>query len=235
MKKKHFVAIGLSVAMIISCITACMGQDKMVETESISEMETIENFETANVTIVEPSMTPEEFEKLFMELTVSRMESDLEAIEPLKDSNKHAWFTFYKQVIKNYADILDPPETIYDVFSDEELNLLFRVVHAEIGDEWSFEQKVNVANVIFNRVESDYFGDSLTTVLIPGQFSTISNGAYHNIPSEKTIAACEYAYEIGIGNDNELYFDSNGALAKYSKLEWVRNDGAHNYYIQKER
>lgn len=235
MKKKHFIAIGLSVAMITGCITACMGQDKKIETEPVTEMETIENLETAKVTIVEPSMTPEEFEKLFIELTVSRMESDLEAIEPLKDSNKHAWFTSYKQVINNYADILDPPETIYDAFSKEELDLLFRVVHAEIGDEWSFEQKVNVANVIFNRVESDYFGDSLITVLIPGQFSTISNGAYHNTPSEKTIAACEYAYEIGIGIDNELYFDSNGALAKYSKLEWVRNDGAHNYYIQKEK
>lgn len=239
MKKKHFVAIGLSVAMIISCITACMGQDKEVLNE-VSKNETIENLETAHVTVIEPEpekaeMTPEEFDKLFMELTISRVEKDLEAIEPLKDSNKFQWFKSYKQIVNNYSDIIDPPETLYDVFPKEELDLLFRVVHAEIGDEWTFEQKVNVASVIFNRVESDYFGDSLTTVLIPGQFSTISNGSYRNTPSEKTIAACEYAYEIENTVGDCLYFDSNGALAKYSKLEWAFNDGAHNFLRQKER
>lgn len=235
MKKKHFAAICLSVAMVTGCIASCMGQEKIVETESVPEMETIENLETAKVTVVEPSMTPEEFEKLFYESTIARMNKDLDAIEKYKESNKYQWFKSYKQIASNYSNILDPPETIYDVFSKEELDLLFRVVHAEIGDEWSFEQKVNVASVIFNRVESDYFGDSLTTVLIPSQFATISNGSYHNTPSEKTIAACEYAYEIENTVGDCLYFDSNGALAKYGKLKWEFNDGAHSFYSQKER
>lgn len=233
MKKKHLLAIGLSVAMLTGSMTACMGQDKEI-VESVSEMETIENLETAEVTVVETCITPEEFEQLFHDATVRRMNADMKAIDHLKETNKYQWFKSYKQIVVNYADILDPPETIYDVFSEEELNLLFRVVHAEIGDEWTFEQKVNVASVIFNRIESECFGDSLTTVLIPGQFSTISNGSYHNTPSEKTIAACEYAYEIGNDADDELYFDSNGALAKYSKLEKTRFDGAHNLYKHKE-
>lgn len=234
MKKKHLLAIWISVAMATGSMTACMGMDKDV-VESVSEMETIENLETAEVAIVEPSMTPEEFEQLFYDATVRRLNADMKAIDYLKESNMQQWFTSYKQVIKNYADILDPPETIYDAFSDEELDLLFRVVHAEIGDEWTFEQKVNVASVIFNRVDSEYFGDSLITVLIPGQFSTISNGAYKKKPSEKTIAACEYAYEIENTAEDCLYFDSNGALAQYGKLMFEFSDGAHNFYSQREK
>ena len=234
MKKKHLFAIGLTIAFITCGTTSCMGNERHV----IAENETIENIENAHITVIEetkPSMTPEEFNKLFLELTYNRMNSDMNSIEYLKDKNLEQWFKSYKQVIKNYSDILDPPETIYDVFSPNELDLLFRVVHAEIGDEWTFDQKVNVASVIYNRVESKYFGDSLTTVLIPGQFSTISNGAYHNTPSEKTIAACEYAYEIENTVGDCLYFDSNGALSQYSKLEWVFNDGAHNFLRQKEK
>lgn len=233
MKKKHLFAIGLSVAIITCGTISCMGKNK----ESISETEIIESIETTQAIVVEetkPKMTPEEYKKRLMDLTYEKINKDMDSIDYLKDKNLEQWFKSYKQIIKNYSDILDPPETIYDVFSPDELDLLFRVVHAEIGDEWTFEQKVNVASVIYNRVESKYFGDSLTKVLIPGQFSTISNGAYHNTPSEKTIAACEYAYEIENTVGDCLYFDSNGALSQYNKLEWVFNDGAHNFLRQKE-
>ena len=148
-------------------------------------------------------------------------------LELKNTSDKEEWFKRYKEIIeKNYL-ILDPPESIYDYFSDEELELLFRVVQAEIGDEYSFEQKANVASVIFNRVEHEKFPNSLFEVLSEDQFCTIRNSSYLKVNvSETTILACEYAYMIEDNTYGSLFFDSNGAL----NYEYVTNDGAHNFY-----
>lgn len=153
-------------------------------------------------------------------------------LDELNDSETdlEQWYKEYKDMISSYED---KPETIYDVFSNEEIDLLFRVVQAEIGDQYSFEQKSHVASVIFNRVDHEQFGNSLKEVLIPSQFSTISNGSYKRVEvSEKTILACEFAYEIMDTTNGCLFFDSNSAL-HYS---FVFNDGAHNFYkLHEER
>ena len=120
---------------------------------------------------------------------------------------------------------------IYETFGQDELELFFRIVQAEIGDEHTFDQKVNVATVILNRVNSEHFPNTLYDVLTAKrQFSTYSSGRYKKVTvSDITILACEYAYEIG-GSEvgNALFFDSNGVL-KYKK---ICNDGAHNFYIK---
>ena len=114
--------------------------------------------------------------------------------------------------------------------SIQELDLLFRVVQAEIGN-YSFKQKVNVANVILNRVDHERFGESLSEVLIPSQFSTISNGRINKVKvSEDTILACEYAFLFADTTNGALFFDSDGSL-KYPK---IYNDEAHNFYTLKE-
>ena len=121
---------------------------------------------------------------------------------------------------------------LYEDFSSDDLDLFFRIVQAEIGDEHTFEQKVNVATVILNRVKSEHFPNNLGDVLrAKRQFSTYSSGRYKRVTvSDLTVLACEYAYEI-VGSEvgNALFFDSNGVL-KYTK---VYNDNAHNFYIKK--
>lgn len=142
-------------------------------------------------------------------------------------NNMQEWFIDYKNIIDEYSYIIDPPETIYDYFTDEELDLLFGVVQAEIGDEYSFDQKVNVANVIFNRWYHEQFPDTLLEILTPDQFSTISNGNYKKVKvSEATILACEYAFIFEDTTDDCLFFDSNGV----HKYKYIFNDGAHNFY-----
>lgn len=120
---------------------------------------------------------------------------------------------------------------LYEDFSSDDLDLFFRIVQAEIGDEHTFEQKVNVATVILNRVKSEHFPNNLGDVLrAKRQFSTYSSGRYKRVTvSDLTVLACEYAYEIG-GSEvgNALFFDSNGVL-KYKK---ICNDGAHNFYVK---
>lgn len=198
-----------------------------------------ENIKTEPVAVNAVKSTEIDLENYILEQPVSinfeidnvieEMNQRMIEIESILD--KKEWFIAYKDIIDEYSYIMNQPETIYDYFSEEELELLFRVVQAEIGDEYSFEQKCNVASVIFNRLEHDRFPDTLLKILIPSQFSTISNGSYKNVNiSENTILACEYAFMIEDTADGCLFFDSNNAL----NYQFVFNDGAHNFYRYKE-
>ena len=150
-------------------------------------------------------------------------------IERIKAEDKKEWYLKYRAFIDD-SEYEDKPETIYDYFSDKELDLLFKVVQAEIGD-YSFEQKINVANVILNRVDHERFGETLNEVLIPSQFATISNGRINKVKvQEDTILACEYAFLFPDTTNGALFFDSDGSL-NYPK---IGQDGAHNFYCLKE-
>ncbi|GEM_PF-1669020 len=171
-----------------------------------------------------------------MDVNKIEKENDIQtALKQFKELNKiedkKEWFIAYKDIINEYSHIIDPPETVYDYFTEKELDLLFHVVQAEIGDEYSFEQKVNVCSVIFNRLKHERFPDTLSDILVPSQFSTISNERYENVQvSENTILACEYAFSIEDTTDGCLFFDSNNSL----NYHFVFNDGAHNFYTLQE-
>lgn len=180
-----------------------------------------------------PKPTPDPIEVALQD--VERRMSDIETIE-----DKMEWFITYKEIINDYEGILDSPESIYDVFSEEELDLLFRVVQAEVGDEWDFIHKTNVANVIFNRLysEEDDFAkqDTLSKVLVERQFSTISSGRYKQVEtSELTILACEYAFMIQDTTDGCIAFRSDKNAPEIWN-GWTRmyHDGAHWLYKKLE-
>lgn len=164
-----------------------------------------------------------------VEIATENAQKELEEINNISD--KKEWFIAYKNIIDKYSYILDPPETIYDYYTDEELDMFFRVVQAEIGDEYTFEQKCNVASVILNRIEHYKFSDEMLEILTPQQFETVKNGSYKNVKvSEDTILACEYVFMIEDTTDGCLFFDSNKAL----NYEFVFNDGTHNFYKLKQ-
>ena len=160
-----------------------------------------------------------------IEIAIEKMNQTLEEINKIK--NLKDWFVSYKTLVENYSYILDSPETIYDYYTNEELSLLFRVVQAEVGDEYTFDQKVNVASVIFNRIEHEDFPDEILDILSKDQFQPISDGRYQKVEvSEITILACEYSFMFGDTTGGCLFFDSNGKL----NYEFVEYDGAHNLY-----
>lgn len=186
-------------------------QQKIAEPVVIDVPVIVENFEEEE----------ESYDEVLLEIQTRLTELDLNV------TDRKEWFIGYKQIIEEYKPIVDPPETIYDYYTDDELNLLFRVVQAEIGDEYSFEQKCNVASVIFNRLEHDRFENEMFKILTPDQFSTVSSGRYREVDvSEETILSCEYVFMMGDTTGGCLFFDSNGFL----KYEFVLNDGAHNFY-----
>ena len=227
MKRRIFKVLLLLVAtalISIPFVAPIMGQNN-----DKTEISVQENIDTTNEIIKETELS--EIEKLNNEVDTAIENMNVEMAEIESIENKKEWFIAYKEIVDRYSYILDPPEGIYDYYTDEELDMFFRGVQAEIGDEYTFEQKCNVASVILNRIDHYKFSDKMLEILTPRQFETVKNGSYKKSKvSEDTILACEYAFEIEDTTDGCLFFDSNKTL----NYEFVFNDGAHNFYKLKQ-
>lgn len=146
--------------------------------------------------------------------------------------NEKEKIIFYRNFINQYID-LDVPETIYDYYSIAELETLFRVVEAE-ATAGEFIDKANVASVIFNRIGSSEFGNSLDSILINSEFSSILDGRYKKVDiTEDTILACEYVFMFGSTVGGATFFDStNGnswASMNKEKISVTDNIG-HDFF-----
>ena len=213
---KKLIALSVLLAMIVSFIAPFFSSKELTE-------------ETVSIEENEKNLVKETETKSEVDIAIENLNAEMEQISSIED--KKEWYIAYKEIVNKYSYILYPPETIYDYFTDEELDLFFRVVQAEVGDENTFEQKCNVAAVILNRIEHDKFDNEMFKILTSDQFCTIRNGYYNKVEvSESTILACEYVYEIEDPTDGCLFFDSNGAL----KYQFVFSDGVHNFYKLKE-
>jgi len=108
--------------------------------------------------------------------------------------------------------------------SASELLILYRIVEAE-ATGGSFESKVNVTNVIINRLLSKDFPNTIKKVVFERkQFSPITDGRYYSVKITKhTINAVQYAlnhkdttygstffmYRAKSGESNVSWFDTN--------------------------
>ena len=153
--------------------------------------------------------------------------------------DKKEWFLAYKEIIQEYSDYCDAPETIYDYYNDylhneDELQLLFQVVEAE-ATSGDFIAKCNVASTIINRVNNEQFGETLGDVLNEDQFSSISDGRYKKVEvTEDTILACEYVFMIQDTTNGALYFESgdNNIHSNYADFQFKDSVG-HKFYTEK--
>ena len=139
---------------------------------------------------------------------------------------KHQWFLAYKEVIAKYPKELHKP-TIYESFSKEDLTLLYGVVQAETGNEYSFVEKINVISVIFNRLNSGQYSSLREVLTAPYQFADVVKGKEID---EKTILACEYVFLFGDTTDGCLAFRSDIAPNKWHNWTYQFSDEAHNFY-----
>ena len=227
MNKMIKILLSVVIVSLSALIVPLAGQDDDYETVSTTVQEVIIDIEpqTCSIPIRQIDVLTVKSE---IEIAYEEMNEKLNAIENIDD--KHKWFLAYIDIINEYSGTFDTPETIYDCFSEEELKLLFHVVQAEIGDEYSFGQKANVASVIFNRLKYEEFPNTLLEILTSDQFASISDGRYKTVEvSDITIQACEYAFQIEDTTNGCLFFDSNNVL----KYDFTFNDGAHNFYCLK--
>lgn len=169
-----------------------------------------------------------------VDLTETKISEAQERIASLDTSNKKEWFIEYKSIQGEYSDWIDCDETIYDYFTSEELSLLFKIVEAEVTGQYYFQSKVNVAFVIFNRLDSEEFPNSLTDVLTQkSQFSSYWDKRYSQVEvTETTILACEYAWMFPDETDGSLYFDSckKKSWARRNREYLFTDDVGHAFY-----
>jgi hypothetical protein len=150
----------------------------------------------------------------------------LSFIEPLKDYDKQEYMKQYNRLISEYADIVDTPETIYDVYSAEQINIMLRCIETETYQA-PFDAKVNVASVILNRVEHEWFPeDPIKIITAPKQF------CYHRtFINPDTALALEYAFSIEDTTDGCVAFRSDKAPKVWGNFKYSFTDEVgHNFY-----
>ena len=216
------ILLSLVIVSLSTLVVPLEGHSENSKTESVAVQTAVRIAENVDKNSIEEQLMPINFE---INNVIEEMNHKMAEIESITD--KKEWFLAYKDIVEKYSYIIDPPETIYDYFTEEELDLLFRVVQAEIGDEYSFEQKCNVSSVIFNRLYHERFPNTLSEILTYDQFSPIADGRYKEVDvTEDTILACEYAFMMEDTTNGCLFFDSNNML----NYQFIFNDSAHNFY-----
>ncbi|MDR0137003.1 cell wall hydrolase [Metabacillus idriensis] len=113
---------------------------------------------------------------------------------------------------------LEVPQSI----SDEDKDLLARIVHAEAKGE-PYAGKVAVATVVLNRVKDDRFPDTIKDVIYQKQsgiyaFSPVENGSINEPADDEAKEAVQeaLAYE-GMGNDSVYFYNPVTA-----ESDWIR-------------
>lgn len=139
------------------------------------------------------------------------------------EENREYWWQGY-QIMEETLTV--KPLQIEDVFSEEDLEYFYRCVETETYGA-DFNSKVNVANVILNRLYNDKFGDTLKDVITaPNQF------AYSRTTiSLSTIQACAYAYEIEDTTEGALFFHSGAYTETFNGASYIFTDSVgHHFY-----
>ena len=165
------------------------------------------------------------------EMLINQMNEDIKNIPyDFNDMDqKQEWFLAYKEVIAKYPKELHMC-TIYEAYDEKTLDLLFRIVQAEVGDEYDFDEKANVVSVIFNRLNSGKYISLVDVLTAKNQFSPYWDGRYSEvIIDEKTILACEYVFLFG-DTTNGCYAFKMTKQNKWYNWTWQFNDDCHHFY-----
>lgn len=211
-------------AFCLACITTKLdNRCSVLEKENeelkatISSNETtIKNMKDSNELIIK------ENNKLY-ELLECSIVYEQELIEPLKTYDKELYYEYYMNMIDMYN--LDPPETIYDYFTEDEVLYMQKCIETETY-QCDFGAKVNVASVILNRVEHEYFPDNAIDVITsPKQFKY-----GRECISNDTELALEYAFIFGGDFEDAIYFQSSGYKETFNGAEYIGTDGYHWFY-----
>ena len=121
--------------------------------------------------------------------------------------------------------------------SSEDYEWLLKIVQCEAGGEDEIG-KILVANVIFNRLDTGRYGDSLYSVIFAhNQFSPVGSGSiYKAKPSEATIEAVKKAMDGVDYSQGALFFMNRAASGKNNvtwfdtKLTWLFKYGGHEFF-----
>ena len=216
---KRFMALTILLFMVVSLVIPISN----INDKNQYENDVVEPVLLADITyelvIEEVVKEPDPYE-----IAIQEMQEEMKEIESIEDNKE--WFLAYKDIAFKYAKWIDPPETIYDYFTEDEVRLICRVVETETY-QCDLDSKVNVANVVLNRIESGEFGETVEDVI------TADNQFAYGRKSitEDTILAVMYAYEIIDTTNGALYFHSNDTTDTFCGKTYIFTDSVgHNFY-----
>ncbi len=120
-------------------------------------------------------------------------------------------------------------KTLYDTLTDYEILLLETTIQHEVGN-FSREYKTYVAEVIYNRLMSEDFPDTIYEVLFQeGQFQGIASWCNSGItPDEETKSVVEEVFS-GESPSHNCTFYYNPALSDYESIMWFEYSGDIEY------
>ena len=122
---------------------------------------------------------------------------------------------------KTIVVMVDLTDEVIETYTEEELYWLSRIVSAEARGE-SIEGQVAVANVVLNRVKSDYFPDSIEEVIFQsGQFCPVSSGSIYQDPVPSAVESAERALNGKRVLDKKVLFFYNPNTT--SSSSWIRS------------
>lgn len=108
-------------------------------------------------------------------------------------------------------DITSEPDVTEKTYTDEDLDVLSRIIYAEVGCTWiPDEVQLYTGSVVLNRVASNLFPDTIHDVVFQeGQYPPTWNGAIDNVPDERTIANAKKLLEDGSVLPANVIFQAN--------------------------
>lgn len=136
------------------------------------------------------------------------------------------WFVAYKAIIEEYSEWLDPPLSVYDMFTEEEIRYMLKCIETEVHGK-DFNSKCNVASVILNRIDnSKGAADAVAIITAPNQFTYGRDEI-----EESTILALEYTVMCGRTTYEALWFRSDVKLDTWRGNVYLFTDKAgHHFY-----
>lgn len=178
-----------------------------------------------------PTINPVEVAKKEVNEIENKIEKTLKNCSDSKTRNIKAskkvkkLFIKYKSALKKNSELLDPPETIYDCFSKEDIKYIHKAVETETHEQ-NIIAKVNVASTILSRFDNGKYGGSLKEIITsPRQFVYGRN----NI-DEETVLAVELAFMFKTKYGDSLYFQSAGYMEEFNGAKYMGFDGCHYFY-----
>lgn len=220
MNKIIKILLSVMIVSLSALFVPLGGQGEDVETEFVSvQTLAIETTEKQDYEVMDVSVKSE------IDIVIEEMNQKIMDIETIED--REEWFLAYRDIIFQYVEWFGIPQTVFDVYTKEELALIFRTVETECYDQ-DFDSKCNVASVILNRVDQGgVFGNSITEVITKeNQFAY----GRENI-TKSTILSVMYVYEIGDTTDGCVAFRSDRCPMEWYNWEYMFTDDAgHHFY-----
>lgn len=175
---------------------------------------------------------------------LSKHESKEAKKEAKKETKKEAKAKDAEGTIETLSVIEEAQDNYVVRISDEEMEMLERIVEAEATGE-DLKGKILVANVVINRVKNKEFPDTIEEVIyqkVDGdyQFSPLSDKRFWKVKvTKETKKAVISALEGKDYSKGALYFMARKQASKTnvkwfdSKLKWLFQHGVHEFYKNK--